>query len=100
MDGAVLDAAILISAAGGVLLGLVELAKQAGFANDSRSRVFVAMLGGLLLVLLYAFSEDLFTRTNAFKLAAAWVAVSGMGAGLHSMATASSRPAGTNSGPA
>lgn len=89
----ILDAAKLIAAAGGTLVVIVQLAKMAaGGALTPRATVLVAAIGGFALTLLFALSNNLLQAKYAFDLVAAAFVVIATGAGIHSVATASSRP--------
>jgi hypothetical protein len=83
-----LDAAALIAAAGGALFVLVNIFRMAMPDLTPRATITVALVGGLVLVVAYALSNNLIAVANLFNLIVAWIAVVATGAGLNSTANA------------
>ena len=88
----VLDAAQLIATASATVVVLVQLVKMFIGVDSPRARVGVAFIGGIVLTALYALSNGLLVTQNAFALVIAAITIAAAGAGVHSAATAASKP--------
>lgn len=87
--GTVLDATVLIAAAGGGVTVTVQLAKMAGLSPNPRTNVLWAASVSALLVVAFTLSEGQFSVRNLFTLLTAWITITATGAGLHTAIKAS-----------
>ncbi len=88
----VLDATQFVAEAAAAVVIAVQLVKMALGFESPRAKVATAILVSLALTLLWAVGAGLLSWPNAFALVIAAFTVAAAGAGVHSAATAATKP--------
>lgn len=87
----VFDATKLLASGGFAITLLVQLVKLgAEGALTARATVLIATVGGAVMTALYVLSTGALSIASAFDIFIAFVVLTAVGAGIHSLATAGS----------
>ena len=90
---AVFDATKLLASGGFAITLIAQLVKLAAEgALTARATVIVACVSGALMTGLYVVSNGAFSVASAFDIFIAWVVLTAVGAGIHSITTATIKP--------
>lgn len=88
----IFDAARLLASGGFAVTLIVQIVKMAvGAGFTERTTVIVAAVSGGALTALFVVSTGALAAVAIFDIVIAWVTLTAIGAGIHSLATASTR---------
>ena len=90
---AIFDATKLLASGGFAITLIVQLVKMAVESTLSpRFTVLVACFSGGVITALYVVSNSAFSIAGSFDIFIAWIVLTAVGAGIHSIVTASTKP--------
>ena len=89
----VFDATKLLASGGFAITLIVQIVKMAAEGGlSARGNVLVALIAGALMTGLFVVSNGAFSIAALFDIFIAWVVLVAVGAGIHSLVTASTKP--------
>ena len=89
----VFDATKLLASGGFAITLIVQIVKLASEGTlSARGTVLVALLSGAVMTGLFVISNSAFSVAASFDIFIAWIVLTAVGAGIHSLTSASVRP--------
>ena len=90
---AIFDATKLLASGGFAITLIVQLVKMAAEGVlSARLTVLVALVCGGVITALYVVSNSAFSVAASFDIFIAWIVLTAVGAGIHSIVNASTKP--------
>lgn len=87
------DATKLLASGGFAITLIVQIVKMAAEgALTARVTVLVALVSGALMTALFVVSNNAFSVAASFDIFIAWIVLTAVGSGIHSLVTASIKP--------